>query len=356
MLRATRSTRSRSSAALLTAAAVVLPALTAGAAAPPAPVAPSAAATAAPAPLPPEQLHTERRVLVVSVDGLRSSVLRELEPELPHLARLREEGTGTLEARTVVEQTETLPNHTSLLTGRRIDVEHGGHGVTWNTDEPGTTVQEAAGEPVESLFSRVHAAGGTTALFTGKSKFSLFERSWPDGLDRYTLRMDGARLVALARRDLRREARTVTFLHLAAPDVAGHEHGWGSEQYADAVRAVDGWLGDVLGTVAGRPVLRKHLVIVLTADHGGAGTGHADPDLPEDYRIPFLAWGPGVAAGADLYALNDDYRDPGRRRPGYAAERQPVRNADVANLALDLLGLRSIPGSTIGSAQGLDLE
>ena len=200
------------------------------------------------------------------------------------------------------------------------------------------------------------AAGGTTALFTGKSKFSLFPRSWPDGLDRYTLRVDGGRLVELARRDLRREARTVTFLHLAAPDVAGHAHGWGSEEYADAVRAVDGWLGDLLDTVAGKQALREHLTVVLTADHGGAGTGHADPERPEDYRIPFLTWGQGVAAGTDLYELNEDYRDPGRRRPGYFAERQPVRNADVANLALDLLGLGPVPGSTVGTAQQLDLE
>ena len=115
----------------------------------------------------------------------------------------------------------------------------------------------------------------------------------------------------------------MTFLHLSAPDLAGHAHGWGSSEYADAVRTVDGWLADVLGTVEGKPVLRKHLTILLTADHGGTGTNHVDPTLPEDYTIPFLAWGDGVAEGADLYDLNDDYRDPQDGRPGYAMKRQP---------------------------------
>ncbi len=302
-----------------------------------------------------EQLDTKRRVLVISVDGLRSSVLTELDAsEIPTFTRLRQEGAGTLDARTVVEQTETLPDHTSMITGRRIDTDHGGHGVTWNTDEPGTTVHQAAGEKVGSVFARVHRAGGTTALFTGKSKFSLFQRSWPKALDRYTLDSRGGRLVREARKDLRRETRTLTFLHLAAPDLAGHAHGWTSSQYADAVRTVDGWLADVLDTVASKPVLRKHLTIVLTADHGGSGQGHTDPTVREHYRVPFLTWGDGVDA-EELYTLNPTYKKPRRKRPGYGAARQPVRNGDVANLALSLLGLRAVPGSTIGTAQDLVL-
>lgn len=302
-----------------------------------------------------EALDTKRRVLVISVDGLRSSVLKELDAaEIPTLTRLRREGAGTLDARTVVEQTETLPDHTSMVTGRRIDAARGGHGVTWNTDQPGTTVHQAAGEDVGSVFARVHRAGGTTALFTGKSKFSLFQRSWPKALDRYTLDGRGARLVRKARKDLRRETRTLTFLHLAAPDLAGHAHGWASSQYADAVRTVDGWLSDVLDTVAGKPMLRKHLTIVLTSDHGGSGTGHADATVREHYRVPFWTWGDGVDA-EDLYALNPTYKKPRRKRPGYGAARQPVRNGDVANLALSLLGLRAIPGSTIGTDQDLVL-
>ena len=118
---------------------------------------------------------------------------------------------------------------------------------------------------------------------------------------------------------------------------------------------MDGWLGDVLDTVASKPVLRKHLTIVLTSDHGGSGKGHADATVREHYRVPFLTWGAGVDA-EDLYALNPTYKKPRSKRPGYGAERQPVRNGDVANLALDLLGLRAIPGSTIGTDQDLVLS
>ena len=70
-----------------------------------------------------------------------------------------------------------------------------------------------------------------------------------------------------------------------------------------------------------------------------------------------MVMGPGVAAGADLYDLNaDDYRDPGARRTGYRATLQPVRNGDLANLALDLLDLDPVPGSEHNFALDLDVS
>lgn len=54
----------------------------------------------------------------------------------------RHQGARTPNARTAVEATRTMPNHTSMLTGRRVDTDLGGHGVTFNTDN-GSTVHRA---------------------------------------------------------------------------------------------------------------------------------------------------------------------------------------------------------------------
>ena len=71
--------------------------------------------------------------------------------------------------------------------------------------------------------------------------------------------------------------------------------------------------------------------------------------------MPFIAWGAGVARGADLYDLNPDYAHPGRTRTTYGGK-QPIRNGDLANLVTDLLGLRRVPGSELDASQNLDLS
>lgn len=288
-------------------------------------------------------------VVAISIDGLSVEAVRQLGAAgTPTIHRLLDEGASTLNARTEVEQTITLPNHTSMVTGRRIDRSRGGHGVTWNDDRAGTTVQRAAGRSVGSVFSRVHGAGGTTALYTTKSKFSLFPRSWPNGVDTFRVKENQRRLVRLAKLDLADDPATFTFLHVSLPDRFGHDFGGMSPQYLDAVRRTDAQLAGVVRAVADQDV-----VVLLTSDHGFATgeTEHSERRNPENYRVLFATWGAGVERG-DLYEMNPDFRDPGAGRPSYAG-RQPVRNGNVANLALSLLGLASIPGSGIDPDQEL---
>lgn len=289
----------------------------------------------------------DARVLVVSVDGLASWAVTP--DATPAVSRLLAEGAGTLNARTAYEQTVTLPNHTSMVTGERIDAGAGGHGVDWNTERAGR-----AAPGVSSVFSVIDAAGRSSAVLAGKSKFVTWDRSWPGTIDDLVIAGDESALTDRALAEVR-EGTDLTFLHLRGPDLAGHLTGWGSAPYAAAVAAADAEIGRLVDAIAGDPDLADEMVVVVTADHGGMpGTPHhEDPAAPADYTVPFVAWGAGVAVG-DLYDLNPDYADPGSGRPSYDGP-QPVRNGDVANLVTAILGLRTVPGSEVGAAQELDL-
>ena len=128
----------------------------------------------------------------------------------PNFARLQAEGAWTHQARNDVTLTITLPNHTSMLTGRPV-LDAGsaqGHGYVNNTDPddipdipvPGlnlSTVHTAAGEYVPSVFNVVHDAGLSTAMYASKTKFSLYDASY-DGVDQPLVASDVADVIAFA--------------------------------------------------------------------------------------------------------------------------------------------------------------
>jgi hypothetical protein len=300
---------------------------------------------------------TISRVVVISVDGLNPDAITKLGPSGARtFHRLIDEGASTLNARTAVEMTITLPNHTGMVTSRRVEKSRGGHGVTWNDGRRvPRTVQAAVGHGVGSVFSSLDAAGLGSALFAAKGKFTLFDRSWPRAIDRTVIRGNNAALVESATTDLSTNSRAFTFLHISLLDVTGHQYGWMTPRYLTAARQADDLVGRVLDTISATAESRDHTLVVVTADHGGIGRSHSDRRRYANYRVPFLVWGPGVPAGADLYDLNPSYADPGTSRVDYGAKRQPVRNGDVGNLVLDVLGLPPIPHSELNVAQDLEV-
>lgn len=302
----------------------------------------------------PEPLPFEgRRVLAISVDGLNPDALSV--DATPHIWSLFERGAGTLNARTEVEATLTLPNHVGMVTGRPVLSRDGGHGVTWNTERPGATVPTAP----ESIFTWVAQHGGTAVTLSGKPKFEIFAQTWGADVAPVTIDTDLTSLGEAAVDVLREEQPTFTFVHLAEPDQTGHREGWLGPAYRAALGRADAVVGELLDTVRSSRALRRSVVVVLTADHGGVGEGHHDPGVRAHYTIPFVIAGRGIAQG-DLYDLSPGLVDPGASRPGYDGV-QPVRNCAVANVATDLLGLPPVPGSscdvdyTLGSQAGAGL-
>jgi len=292
-------------------------------------------------------------VIAISVDGLRpDAITREAAP---HITRMMREGMSTLNARNLVELTVTLPNHSSMFTGERVDVTEGGTGVVFNPDSGGT-IHDSAGRYVSSVFDVVHDAGGETGLYVTKCKFDFFERSWHDELTDYVCNDPAETTAKLTRQLLSDDPFAFSFLHLRQPDEAGHEHSWGSAEYVAGVRDADRMVGRVLAAIDASPTLKNNTVVILTSDHGGHGVFHANRTDPLNYTVPFIVWGKGVGRGGDLYALNRATRlYPGAERPDYEGP-QPIRNGEVANLATDLLDLPPVPGSLFDSAQDLHIS
>lgn len=313
-------------------------------------------------------------VIQISVDGLRPDYLQAVinAGNAPNFKRFQEEGVWTNNARTDYTHTITLPNHTSMITGRPVSQPVGmpaqtQHGYTNNGDPLPTTTLHNFTTPdwyKASTFDVLHDAGYSTAMYASKSKFILFDQSYNaangaphtnggDKIDTFANPENSAVMQSQLLTDIPANHFKYTFVHYADTDDAGHAYGWGSDAYNGAITRIDGYLGQMFNLLQTDPQLAGRTAIVLSADHGGTGLGHGDATLAVDYTIPFYAWGAGVGRG-DLYLINTTSRtNPGASRPTYTSAGQPIRNGDGGNLALDLLGLGPIPGSLINAAQDL---
>lgn len=319
----------------------------------------------------PSVLPVVEHVVYISLDGFNPQAITTLGPaRAPAFHRMISQGASTLNARTIVEQTRTLPNHSSMVSGRKLATP-GGHGVPFNQDN-GSIIHASAGHYVASIFDVVHDNGGTTGMYVGKAKFDFLDRSWNatngapdltgvdngrDKIDVYQMANSSTTVTALLYQLASSTPMTLSFVHLADTDNAGHAFGFMSAAYLDAVTVVDGYLDQILDAIAADPDLARSTAVIVTTDHGGASGvfDHADPSVAANYTVPFLAWGEDVAAGADLYALNPDRANPGTDQPPYSATVPPIRTGEAANLIAELLRYGPVPGTTFNSDQSLDL-
>ncbi|REK10478.1 MAG: hypothetical protein DWQ37_16475 [Planctomycetota bacterium] len=320
-------------------------------------------------------------VIHISVDGLAPRFLEALldEDELPAFKRLQTEGSWTHNARTDYDFTITLPNHTCMLTGRPVRDKEAkpeaiaGHEWTFNTD-PGTrNLHTNRHDYVASSFDVAHDHGKRTGLFASKSKFVVYDQSYdertgaPDttgeenGRDKIDVYVENGNSGVMFDRfveEMKADPIHYSFVHFRDTDSTGHSKKWGSPEYNEALKTVDGYLGKLLAFIDSDERLSGKTTLILSADHGGVNFNHGFNTNPLNYMIPFYVWGAGVAKGGDLYALNRSTRvDPQDGRPDYVERgQQPIRNGDGGNLALKLLGLPAIPGSSINASQDLQVH
>jgi predicted AlkP superfamily pyrophosphatase or phosphodiesterase len=308
-------------------------------------------------------------VILISVDGLRSdALLVEGGPELPNFKRLREQGASTLNARTDSVYTVTLPNHVGMLSGRIATGKYGHGWFTNDTPELGETILGRSGTDVKGIFHVTSEAGIDDAMIASKPKFSLFRQSWNDPVENAVMNLwinqkDSAKQLqeTFAMLDPQRHPRSMVFLHLRAPDDAGHDFGWNmtpDSEYLNAVAAVDASLGELFAFLDADPALKARTAMIVTTDHGGGipHKNHHGHGLQwVNYVIPFFVWTPTMTEAQDLYSINQgQYLEPGIKMPlSIHVGPQPIRNSDAANLCMSLLGLPSVPGSTINQDQQL---
>lgn len=227
-------------------------------------------------------------VIFFSVDGMRPDGLQQADtPCIDHLIAT---GSWTLSARTVMPSV-TLPCHTSMHRG--VDVPR--HGITSNTFQP-------LARPVPSLFDVAKNHNLRTAMFYNWGELrDLMDPSSPSVTYLYNdpSIVESDWIVARAAADhISKSDFDLIFVYLGYTDIAGHDHGWMSQPYIEAISNADRCIKHVLNAFTAKESKPNLLIL---SDHGGHGRSHGT-EMDEDMTIPWILNGPDIRNSQELPA------------------------------------------------------
>lgn len=297
-------------------------------------------------------------VIVLDAEGLPGQALtsRDGRRAAHTLVSMVRNGAGTTNARTV-DSGWSLPNLTSILTGRPVARALGGHGVHVNA--AGKSLQKMGHVYSPSIFDRVHDYGGSTAFISSDAVSRVVPRSydaqhgavdangWSYGRNKISASKFVPNDAAVAASAVRNITRTLTVAQFTGLRVAGSRYGYFSPGYYSALRTFSQQVARVLQAARATP----GTLVILTADTGGHGYSTKGGSAT-NFRVPVAVVGPSVARG-NLYSLSTpSYRDPAGTR-GTLGSGGAIRNGDVANLVTTVLGLPAL--GPLGQSQGLNV-
>lgn len=219
-----------------------------------------------------------KRAIIISFDGLRPDAIDQAP--MPNLMELMKESAyAPLTARTI-DYPATSPSHASMLTGYCME----DHGVIYN--KYFMYMGYAKGTDV---FQLAHDAGMRTVMIVSKDK--LRQMAEPETTDHFQIAYGEPAITRAAVMQVEKGFELM-FVHFAGPDLRGHKYEWMSGEYMKILRDGDAALGQIIQALKDKGLYDTTFILV-TSDHGGHGTNHIGT-LIEDYRITWIAHGPGV--------------------------------------------------------------
>lgn len=226
----------------------------------------------------------ENKVILVLVDGMRPDGIQQCGD--PFLEELAAESTSSFSARTVYPSM-TLPCHTSLF----FSVEPERHGILTNDWHPMVRPIDSLGDVTARYYKKAAMFYNWEQLRDLNRPGSLHFSHFESGDLPHEAAMEREQVMTgLAIDYIQKETPDFVFLYLGHTDHAGHEYGWMTQPYLEAVANASQCIRRVKETLCPE----YHLIV--TADHGGHDRDHGSR-MKEDMTIPMIFYGPSFPAG-----------------------------------------------------------
>ncbi|MDR3121989.1 MAG: alkaline phosphatase family protein [Clostridiales bacterium] len=259
--------------------------------------------------------NTEGKVILALVDGMRPDSISKCGSDFADA--FLKKSLYYAEAQTVMPSV-TLPCHMSLF--HSVVPER--HGVTTNTYVPPV-------RPIDGLIEQLNKFDKKSAIFYNWEELrdlwrpgNVVHSCYMTGDISAGVHYDDSALTDLALAYLQKSSPSFLFLYLGATDIAGHDFGWMSEKYLQAVKTAWNCIERVYGAAP------KDCTLIVTADHGGHGRGHGE-NIPEDMTIPI--------------ALHISPETPAAKSAKGASSVKGANSANIIDIAPTVTKLLGVP-------------
>lgn len=220
------------------------------------------------------------KTILILADGMRPDSL----PDIANAQRIISKSAYTMTAETVYPSV-TLPCHISLF----HSVTPQRHGTTTNTYMPQV-------RPIDGLCEVMKQAGKKCAIFYNWEEIRDVSR--PNSLVHscfYAGRILGYKKAGEMLTDelikyLKEYETDFTFLYFGYPDMQGHNFGWMTDEYMEAIQSSWNNIEKIMNA------LGDEYTYIITSDHGGHDRTHGS-DMPEDMIIPVIINGKNFSNG-----------------------------------------------------------
>ncbi|WP_138478322.1 alkaline phosphatase [Dyadobacter bucti] len=232
-------------------------------------------------------------VILIGSDGFGAYAFEKAK--VPNLRKLMENGSWTLQARTVLPSS-SAPNWASMVMGAGPEL----HGYTkWGSrspDLPARVLDEYGMFPtVYGLLRKEKPKSEIGVIYEWDGIGYLF----PKKAVNKDQNCDGdIALTKAAISYIKDKKPNFLFIHLHDVDSVGHNAGHGTPEYIAAIERTDAHIGTIIKSIEEAGMMEK-TVIIFSADHGGINKGHGAITMQE-MQIPWIIAGPGIRKNNEI--------------------------------------------------------
>lgn len=238
-----------------------------------------------------------KHVILIGLDGMAANTIAAAD--MPTLRSMMEQGAWTLHSRSILPSSSAC-NWASMFMG--VGPEMHGYN-TWGSSKPDFPSIEIGPYGIFPTIAGVLRAHNPeihmSAMYEWATIGSLIEGE----------ALDVSRNVP--NDDMHSKAITTEFINCLdslrpefsmviynSPDHEGHSSGWGSPEYLQALNNLDGHIASIIEATK-RIGIYDDTIFIVTADHGGIGTGHGSTSMDE-MEAPLVLFGKGVKRGHEI--------------------------------------------------------